>query len=105
MGNITNTIFLILILFTSSTSFCNNIYDTDFYHIDIETIDGREEPPTDILEYKFKQVIGENIFRFNYDIPIEFSCDELEIFDLDFLFNNEHILLNLVISFIQKCMS
>lgn len=57
----------------------------------IETVDGRKEPSLNEFEYKLKQILGENTFEFSYDIPIEFSWDELEIFNLGFSLGNSGV--------------
>ena len=58
MNNITNIIIAVLILSVSSTSFCKNIYATDFYHIDIKTNDATKTKLEEIEKIKIKSLIS-----------------------------------------------
>ena len=58
MNNITNIIIAALILFISSTSFCNNIYTTDFHHIEIKTNDATKTKLEEIEKIKIKSLIS-----------------------------------------------
>ena len=58
MNNIMNIITVVLILSVSSTSFCKNIYATDFYHIDIKTNDATKTKLEEIEKIKIKSLIS-----------------------------------------------
>ena len=58
MNNITNIIIVVLILSFSSTSFCKNIYDTDFHHIEIKTNDATKTKLEEIEKIKNKSLIS-----------------------------------------------
>jgi len=58
MNNITNFIFAVLILSISSTSFCKNIYDTDFHHIEIKTKDATKTKLEEIEKIKIKSFMN-----------------------------------------------
>ena len=58
MSNVTNIIIAVLILSISSTSFCNNIYSTDFHHIEIKTNDATKTKLEEIEKIKIKSLIG-----------------------------------------------
>ena len=58
MSNITNIIIAVLILSISSTSFCKNIYDTDFHHIEIKTNDATKTKLEEIEKIKIKSLIS-----------------------------------------------
>ena len=58
MSNITNIIIAVLILSISSTSFCKNIYATDFHHIEIKTNDATKTKLEEIEKIKIKSLIS-----------------------------------------------
>ncbi len=58
MNNITNIIIAVLILSVSSTSFCKNIYTTDFHHIEIKTNDATKTKLEEIEKIKIKSFIS-----------------------------------------------
>tara|TARA_B100002003_G_scaffold177550_1_gene165424 strand:- start:204 stop:470 length:267 start_codon:yes stop_codon:yes gene_type:complete len=58
MKNITNIIIAVLILSVSSTSFCGNIYATDFYHIEIKTNNATKTKLEEIEKIKIKSFIS-----------------------------------------------
>ena len=58
MNNITNIIIAVLILSVSSTSFCKNIYATDFHHIEIKTNDATKTKLEEIEKIKIKSLIS-----------------------------------------------
>ena len=58
MINITNITIVVLILSISSTSFCKNIYNTDFHHIEIKTNDATRTKLEEIEKIKIKSLIS-----------------------------------------------
>ena len=58
MSNIKNIIIAVLILSISSTSFCKNIYATDFHHIEIKTNDATKTKLAEIEKIKIKSFIN-----------------------------------------------
>ena len=58
MSSVTNIIIAALILSISSTSFCNNIYATDFHHIEIKTNDATKTKLEEIEKIKIKSLIS-----------------------------------------------
>ena len=58
MYNITNIIIAVLILSISSSSFCKNIYATDFHHIEIKTNDATKTKLAEIEKIKIKSFIN-----------------------------------------------
>ena len=54
MNNITSIIILVIILSISNTSFCKNIYTTDFHHIEIKTNDATKTKFEEIEKIKIK---------------------------------------------------
>jgi len=58
MNNITNIIIAVFILSVSSKSFCNNIYTTDFHHIEIVTNDATRTKLEEIEKIKIKSFIN-----------------------------------------------
>jgi hypothetical protein len=58
MNNIKSVIIIVLTLSISSTSFCKNIYATDFFHIDIITNDATKTKLEQIEKIKIKSLIS-----------------------------------------------
>ncbi len=58
MNNITNIIIAVFILSVSNTSFCNNIYATDFHHIEIKKNDVTKTKFEEIEKIKIKSFIN-----------------------------------------------
>ena len=58
MNIITNFIFVILILSISNTSFCNNIFDTEFHHIEIKSINATQTKLEQIKKIKIISFIN-----------------------------------------------
>jgi len=115
MKKITSIIFVVLSLFISNTSFCNNIYTTDFYHIEIKTNDATKSKFEEIEKIKIKSFISilnkvlttENInylktnnqyqeylsnFVQNIIIENELITNEKYIADIKINFNKEDII-------------
>ena len=96
MNNITNIIFAVLILSISSTSFCKNIYTTDFHHIEIKTNDATKTKLEEIEKIKIKSFINilykilttENI---NYLIKKNQHQKYLDFFVQNIIIENELI--------------
>ena len=58
MNKITSIIIVVLILSISNTSFCKNIYATDFHHIEIKTNDATKTKFEEIEKIKIKSFIS-----------------------------------------------
>ena len=115
MNKITSIIVVVLTLFISNTSFCNDIYKSDFYHIEIITNDATKSKFEEIEKIKIKSFIAilnkilttENInylirniqyqeylsnFVQNIIIENELITNEKYITDIKINFNREDII-------------
>ena len=82
MNNITNIIIVVLTLSISSTSFCKNIYATDFHHIEIKTNDATKTKFEEIEKIKIESLLSVLVSFMlalinSTFLGINFSCPKL----------------------------